>query len=217
MKDRSLFLLTAYAIILVQLAISFGITYQGRKMESVISRIPNKWVLFGLLILVIVILTLVPMPLPLKFLVFTIFAIIIGLLLLKITYKFDIEFVNKALVGSILTFVVMSIIGYTLFKMGYSFAFLSAILFFVLIALIITGIVFMFVKVSKPVYKVYLCIIFITMAILTAHDTNVIMDKNYFGDVIDAALALYLNIINMFESLFNIEVLDMLMEGGKKQ
>ena len=115
MKDRSLFLLTAYAIILVQLAISFGITYQGRKMESVISRIPNKWVLFGLLILVIVILTLVPMPLPLKFLVFTIFAIIIGLLLLKITYKFDIEFVNKALVGSILTFVVMSIFGYTLF------------------------------------------------------------------------------------------------------
>lgn len=215
--DRTTFLLTAYAIILFQLLVSFGIAYQGRDYPSVIERLKRlSWVLFLLLLGIILILAFVPMPLPVKFLVFTVFAIIIGGTILLLTHRFDSELITKALIGALATFIATSMIGYTLYKMGYNLAFLSMILFMLLLAVFITGIVFLFVPVTKKIYKTYLSVIFVLFAVMTVYDTNMIMDKNYYGDVVDAAIDLYLNIINLFKSLFQIENLDEIIGGGKK-
>jgi len=214
--DRTTFLLTAYAIILFQLLVSFGVAYKGRASAALVERVQKlRFVLLIVLIGIILLLALLPMPMPIKFLVFTLFAFLIGLTILLLTYRFDTELVNKALVGALATFVVTSIVGFTLFKLGYSLAFLSSILLIALLAVLITAIVFIFVPVSKPIYKTFLSIVFILFAVMTVYDTNMIMDKNYYGDVVDAALDLYLNIINLFKSLFQFENLDEFV-GGKR-
>jgi FtsH-binding integral membrane protein len=215
--DRTPFLLTAYAVILFQLTLSFAITFKGREYPSFVEKLKSlRWAVFLAVLGIVLLLVFVPMPLPMKFIVFTLFAIIVGCMLLLLTVGFDTELVTKALAGAIGTFIVTSIVGYLLFKMGYTLAFMSMILFMLLLAVLITGIVFAFVPVSKKKYKTYLSIVFVLFAVLTVYDTNMIMDKNYYGDVVDAALDLYVNIINLFESIFQIENLSEFLGGGKK-
>lgn len=215
--DRLTFLLTAYVIIFFQLIVSFGVAYKGRDSPALIERVNKlRLVLFFVLLGVILLIAFVPMPLSIKFLLFTLFAILIGLTILALTYRFDTELVNKALIGALVTFTITSVIGFTLFKLGYSLAFMSLILLFLLLAVLITGIVFLFVPVSKKIYKVYLSVVFILFAVMTVYDTNMIMDKTYYGDVVDAAMGLYLNIINLFESLFQFDNMDELIGGRRR-
>ena len=214
MKGLSLFLLSAYALMLMQLCISFGIAYKLRDADSIIDRLPKTWVLTLLSIGILALLALVPMPMPIKFFVFTIFAVVVGIFLLLLTRKFDTELVSKALVGAIATFVMMSIVGLILVLKGIDLTPMSMVLFAALIVLVVTSVVFIFVRVSKTIYKVYLSAICIVMALLTMYDTNIIMSGNYTGDVIDAATALYLNVTNLFQGIFELENINALLGGN---
>jgi modulator of FtsH protease len=76
-----------------------------------------------------------------------------------------------------------------------------------LIALIIAWIVISFVGASTLVLKVMLTIGVVLFSIFVAFDTNALLLDSR-RDVVDGALGLYLDVINLFSNLLGLDMVD---------
>ena len=80
---------------------------------------------------------------------------------------------------------------------------LGSILFFALLILILSNVIFLLCGVSSTAYKVYIYIGLVIFSLYIVFDTYLIL-KKYETDFVSGALSYYLDIINIFTKLVYI-------------
>lgn len=192
--DKKYFLFKVLLTLIVQLNITyFVMTKTNIKI--------HKYLLFLMNIILILILALVPMPMPLKFIIFSLFSFIMGIMLSKLNV--DQETIKFALLGTMSIFISMMTSGILLLMMGIKFGIkMFSFLFMSLLGLIIVGLLQLFTSVSINT-KIYSSISIFIFSLFILYDTNKILQRDYMGDFITASIDYYLDIINIFINLIN--------------
>ncbi len=144
--------------------------------------------LFNLLLLLGLFLVLVfaKLSLPFKFGLFTIISILMG------AYLSPQANIKEALLEVVTIFIGMFILGLLSVQFGFDLRPLGILLFFGLLALILS-------RLFSPGEKKYAKIGSLLFALFVVFDTNNILKKNYGGDFIDASLDYFLDIINLLQ------------------
>jgi FtsH-binding integral membrane protein len=142
------------------------------------------------------------MPSWLKFILFSVFSYIWGILLASFKLKInDTGLINMTMLGSIGIFSIMFLIGSFLLATGIQLGLKTWLfLFFSLLLLIIVQIFFLFHKSTMLIKSLAAIGIFIFSGYVI-YDTNVILQRDYYGDFITASLDYYLDILNIFLKL----------------
>lgn len=207
LKAKKGFLLSVYTTLIVQLIVTFATMSYLTKNEKLGDRLASFWLPFFILQMIIIFVIILPIPIPIKLALFTVFAIIFGVILYPLTKRFTKEMIRSALMGAIGVFVGMSLLAVTITAAGVDLSFAYMYLFAVLIGLVVTGIVLMFITVpnGSSFHKFYLSAILVLFALFTVVDTNMILQKDYTRDFIGAAMDFYLNLLNMFTSILQLD------------
>ena len=194
---KKVFLLQVFSNLIVQLGITYFVMQRTTKVKT------NKYLLW-LGAFVILAIILVPMHPVLKFILFSAFSAIFGLILSSLKSTVSSEAINMAIMGALSVFAAM--IGTTValivggFKLGYKF---GAFLFWALLALIIARLMVLFggaagtsqINMSLSVIGIILFALYIVF------DTYTILQRDYAGDFITASMDYYLDIINLFTNM----------------
>ena len=201
LKGKKELMILTFANLITQL----GITYYVMNNTNVTANDKTNMKHFMLILLsfiIIFVLAVVPMPIWLKLILFSAFSYIWGILLASFKLKInDDNLINMAMLGSIGVFLTMFLIGAFLLASGVVLGFkTSIILFFSLLALIIAQIFSLFHK-SKMLTKSLAAIGIVIFSGYIIYDTNKILQRNYYGDFIQASLDYYLDILNIFTKL----------------
>ena len=146
----------------------------------------------------IIILAFFPMHPAMKFVLFTLFAFISGMVLSTVASVMSEDVIKAALVGTITIFVMMVVFGVIISMLGVDLNWMSGVLFIALLTLIITRVIMMFMKTSTNVKKYIAVFALMLFAIFIIYDTNNILSRDYNGDFVTAALDYFLDILNTF-------------------
>ena len=201
LKGKKELMILTFANLITQL----GITYYVMNNTNVTANDKTNMKHFMLILLsfiIIFVLAVVPMPIWLKLILFSAFSYIWGILLASFKLKInDDNLINMAMLGSIGVFILMFLIGAFLLASGVALGFNTGlILFFALLALIIAQIFSLFHK-STMLTKSLAAIGIVIFSGYIIYDTNKILQRNYYGDFIQASLDYYLDILNIFTKL----------------
>jgi FtsH-binding integral membrane protein len=196
MNEKKGFLVLVFSNLIAQLGITYWVM-ERTKPEDV-KLLP---VALGQIITILVI-AFIPMPTFIKTLLFCLFSYLSGLMLSGFKKMYSPDLIKTALQGTLSVFGVMLATGIALLaggiKLGKKF---GAMLFFALLLLIITRLIFSLSNKLEPANKAFSFIGIILFAIYILYDTNIILQRNYYGDFITASLDYYLDIINLFTNL----------------
>lgn len=201
LKAKGAFMSKTIALFVAQLVVTFVIFHW---LGS--SRIYTDWLLQNKVIyvimllmplVIILILAFIPMSIPWKVVLFTIMSVMIGLTLALLKRIVPSEVINASLVGAMVVFASLFILGIFLTMLGVNLWWLGIILFIALLGLIITSIVFIFIEPSKTAYRIKAIVAIIIFALFVMFDTNQILQRDYAGDFVTAAIDYYLDIINL--------------------
>lgn len=208
-KDKTGFLLAMYLTLLVQLFITFGIVYWFRNHPTLSAATKKSFWLYLLLSLaLVIILIMVPMPPYLQIVIFGALAVVFGAMIHQASVKLPRETIDKALRGAIAIFVVMSIVGLVLLKAGYDLSWMGWILFAGLLGLLVASIIVIFIpSESKPPMLQRVILIF-GLALFSAYvmyHTNIVLQRNYQQNFVQAALDFYLDFVNIFSKLLALD------------
>jgi FtsH-binding integral membrane protein len=152
--------------------------------------------------IIIWILALVPMPSWLKFILFSAFSYIWGILLASFKLKInDDNLINMTMLGSIGIFSVMFLIGGFLLATGIQLGLKTGFFLFVSLLILIIFQIFNFFYKSTILVKSLAAIGIVIFSCYIIYDTNVILQRDYYGDFITASLDYYLDILNIFLKL----------------
>jgi FtsH-binding integral membrane protein len=202
LNDKKEFLILVLSNLIVQLGITYYVmmNYQGDTSAM------SSLMLFLAQLLIIFVLAFIPMPSFLKFILFVVFSVTFGVLLASLKKKVDIKIIQTAIVGTVGIFVSMILAGLGLVflgvKLGYRF---GLALFYALLLLIVTTIVFKLMGTYSTIIKALNIIGLLLFSLFLVYDTNQILQRNYYGDFITASMDYYLDIINIFINLVNLE------------
>ncbi len=196
--NKKNFIISVYLLLSIQLGLMSFVIYYLRKNQELYEKLKKYfWGWFILSLVLIIILTFLPMPLYAKILIFTALSTTLGINSFLASQKIPIEVINSAIYSTLGLFIAMTLLGFILAIIGIDLSFLSLVLFISLIALIIGLLVVSFMKVSNKIIKFILVFAIILFSIFVAYDTNVIIQPGYKGDVVDASIGLFLDIINL--------------------
>ena len=195
------FLLLTFSNLILQL----GITYyfmETYKEKLTTPQIIGIWVGIFSLILII---GLIPMPMWLKFILFTIFSSLFGIILSSLKNKVSEQLIKFAVLGTISIYFTMFLIGVILILFGIQLSlWIGLLLFYLLLSLILFQIISIFLGTISQTHKIFGILGVILFSFYIIYDTNNILQRNYFGDFITASMDYYLDIINIFTSLINV-------------
>lgn len=204
LNSKKEFLIMIFANLITQL----GITYYVMTITKVTDSDKNNlkhWMLTISTFVIILILVLVPMPSWLKFILFSIFSYIWGMLLasLKIQINDD-KLINMAMLGSIGIFIGMFLVGIFLLITGIQLSLKTGLFLLIsLIILIITRFFSLFYN-SSILTKSLATVGIVIFSGYIIYDTNTILQRNYNGDFITASMDYYLDILNLFTNLLSL-------------
>ena len=218
LMEKKEFMLLVFSNLIVQLGISYYLmmNYKGPHI--------NTWaILFGTLS-ILFIMIFVPMPSFMKFLLFCLFSALFGINLSNLS---NVEFTKEdedrkkeknsyssssnkdiiqlAILQTLAIFGVMFLFGAFLLATGIQLSFqFAGFLFYGLLFLILSSIGLYFSgNISK--YIIGLSTIgLIIFSLYIIYDTNMILRRDYYGDFITASMDYYLDILNLFTNLFNL-------------
>ncbi len=201
LKQKKGFLIAVYTTLIIQVFITFSIVYFFR-IHPDLSNISKKSFIFYLLLslCLILILVLIPMPIWMKFVVLTFFAMVTGALLHNASWLVPEDVITQSLIGTISIFIILSILAVVLVSMGIDLGWMGMILLGSLVGLLIASILVMVFDKNKTstLHKVIIILGLVLFSIYVVYDTNIILQRNYNGDFITAAIDFYLDIINIF-------------------
>ena len=193
MYEKKEFLILVFANLIAQLGITYYVMERTSNLDISI------WPLFAAQIIIIFVMAFAPIPEFIKFLLFCFFSYTFGLMLSLLKNKYTSDMINIAIQGALTVFVFMLATGVALFaggiNLGYKF---GSILFWSLLALIVARLVFVLGAKMSQAHKILSFIGIILFAIYIVYDTNKILQRDYYGDVITASMDYYLDIINLF-------------------
>lgn len=212
--DKIQFLIYVFANLIAQLGITYyvmmnyaaGIEASGKDGNTSGQSNLTLFILFLIQIGIIMILSLVPMPSWLKFIIFSIFSAIFGFMLSLTRSMVDPNIIKTALVGTIGVFASMFLLGLALLMFGIRLGFkTSMFLFSCLILLIVVEVVLSFMSKYSAYVKGLSIVSLVLFSLYIVFDTNYILSRDYYGDFITASMDYYLDIVNVFLSLVNLE------------
>ena len=149
------------------------------------------WITSLLLILSLV---LAKLPTYIRFLIFSMFSILVGALLSSIK-QFDKESIKEALAGTIAIFVTMFFAGIISSQFNIDLVPLALVLFIALLGTLI----YSFFK--KDASKIFLVIFSLYILV----DTNLMLRKDYRGNFVNGSLNYFIDIINIFSDLLKLQ------------
>lgn len=194
-QKKKMFLLTVFANLIAQL----GITY-WTMMNYPVGKKNNGLLWFYIIVQFIIIFVLVSVSMPsfIKFILFSLFSFIWGILFS--TYREN-KFLHFAIMGTAGIFTAMFLIGVLLILFGIQLGMSFGMgLFFGLLFLIVSQLM----TIVGGGYSKWLSGFgLILFSLYIVYDTNSILQRDYRGDFIQASLDYYLDIINIFLNLFN--------------
>jgi FtsH-binding integral membrane protein len=194
------FLLLTFSNLILQL----GITYYFMKYYKEKLTIPQKIGVWISIIILITIIGLIPMPMWLKFILFSIFSTLFGIILSSLKNTVSKQLIQFAVVGTISIYFTMLLIGVILILFGIQLSlWVGLLLFYLLLSLILSQIISIFLGNISQTRQIYGILGVILFSFYIIYDTNNILQRNYFGDFITASMDYYLDIINIFVSLIN--------------
>jgi FtsH-binding integral membrane protein len=192
MYEKKEFLILVFSNLIAQLGITYYVMLKTNTDISI-------WPLFFAQLVIIFVITLVPMPEFMKFLLFCLFSYIFGLIFSGLKKTVSSDTINLAIQGAMTVFGLMLATGVALIaggiNLGYRF---GAILFWSLLALIVARLVFVLGAKMNQANKILSFIGIILFAVYVVYDTNIILQRDYYGDFITASMDYYLDILNLF-------------------
>jgi len=195
------FLLLTFSNLILQL----GITYyfmETYKEKLTFPQIFGIWIAIFTLIIII---GLIPMPMWLKFILFTIFSTLFGIILSYLKSNISEQLIQFAVLGTISIYFTMFLIGVILILFGIQLSlWVGLLLFYLLLFLILSQIISIFLGNISQTHQIYGILGVIIFSFYIIYDTNFILQRNYYGDFITASMDYYLDILNIFTSLINL-------------
>ena len=153
-------------------------------------------------LILIVFMSLVPLPIPVKVAVFSIISFLGGMSL------HNIPNLQEALLEVIGIFILMFVVGVITVQLGFKLNILGNVLFFSLLAVLIARIINAFRTPSATRArnnKAYTKILTLIFVLFVVYDTNMILQRNYGGNFVNASLDYFLDIINLLRLTANNE------------
>jgi FtsH-binding integral membrane protein len=171
-----------------------------------ISKIKMSFLLFIIASFILITLMSIIHNPYIKFILFTMLSVLYGLMLSYTFMLTNPEIINTALVGTLSVFVTMFL--FTLFllmsgiEVGETFGLLLLIgLIFMIIAIVVS----IFMKNYSKYKKIFSGILLFLFSLYIIYDTtNILIRDTYNGDFITASFDYYLDIINIFVNLLNL-------------
>jgi FtsH-binding integral membrane protein len=192
-------------MIFANLITQLGITYYFMTNTKVTKDDKNKLkflLLFIIWFTIVYVLVMVPMPSWLKFILFSAFSYISGILLALFKLKINNDdLINMAMLGSIGIFAIMFLIGAFLLATGIQLGWKTGLFLFISLLILIIARIFSWFHKSTMLVKTLSAIGIIIFSGYVIYDTNVILQRNYYGDFITASLDYYIDIISIFKKL----------------
>jgi FtsH-binding integral membrane protein len=196
LKNNKTFLFYVLLNVIIQLCITYYVMNRNTNPDIHII------LLFVIQIGIIILLTAISLPEYAKFLLFTIFSYLFGILFyqLKKKYNYNKDIINTAIMGAISVFASMMVVGILLLSVGIQLGVkFGLFLFFSLLALIISRLVFAFTLTNT--HKILTTAGIFLFAGYVIYDTNIILQRNYKKDqYISASLHYYLDFVNLFSN-----------------
>jgi len=148
----------------------------------------------------VLLLIFVPMSMMFKFLIFSLFSALYGIIFLSLSHNFDPNIIHAAGVGSVIIFVFMIFFGITMsgIRLSNKVAFG---LFYSLMLLIIVSVVQHFIYNYLVITKLILIALASLFVLYIVNTTNNILQRNYEGDFITASFDYYIDMSNIFNAL----------------
>lgn len=191
--DKRWFLAFVFLTLLFQLGITYNVLNRTANPPS------NIFGLFIVALSIIVLLAVVQMPEIVKFGLFSVFSYIQGLILSVYKRNYNPEVINTAIKGTMSIFATMFAAGLGITALGITLGEkIGGFLFWVLLTLILLRLVFM--SAIGMTHKILSFVGLLLFAMYVVYDTNTILQRNYNGGIISAALDYYLDILNLFSS-----------------
>lgn len=217
-KGREKFLLSVYAILIVQLVITFALIRSFQNSPKVVESTRKHALLYAVASIAIVVAMSFGFPPWLKFALFTVLSVVIALFLTGVTSRVSKEVVNQALASTIGIFLSLSVFALVLSSFGIHLGWMGVYLMAALIGLIVVSVVFMLYQAftkpqedqdkannAKQFHKILVVIGMVLFSLFVIYDTNMVLQKDYAGGPIDAAEDFYLTFINLFTRTLSLE------------
>lgn len=202
LQEKSGFLASVLGTLMFQLLVVFAMFQIIPEDVETLKKIRSFFLMIILLQLaIIVVLAFVPMHPMLKFVLFTVFAVLIGITTKVALQKVPHEVIQTAILGTIAIFVTFAIVGAVLAGLGIDIGFIGLTLLICLFTLIIVSVVYLFMKQSSVINKVFAVFSLILFSLYIVYDTNIILQRDYQGDFITASLDYFLDVLNIFMNL----------------
>lgn len=204
-RGREMFFMAVFLTLIFQTSLTFGVMLYGKYFPELQRQISQYILLvFVVQLAIVIVLAFVPMHPLVKFFLFTLFAVIVGMVLSILSSTVSQQVIKTALVGTISIFVLMILFGVILTLLGFDLNWMFGILFFALLSLIILRIVTLFMKASASFTRYLAIFALLIFALFIVYDTNDIMQRDYGGDFVTASLDYFLDIINLFVNMIQV-------------
>lgn len=199
--NKKEFLIKVFATLITQLGITYYVMTNYQTKEESDSN-AQFWGIFMAQITIVFVLALVPMPMFVKLFLFSVFSAGTGVLFSHINKKLGHTAINNAILGTCGVFASMMFFGIFLIlfgiKLGYQF---GLWLWLSLLMLIIFQITALF---TGTYSKIFAAVGLLIFSLYVIYDTNKILQREYYGDFITAAMDYYLDFINIFLDIANL-------------
>jgi len=199
LHDKRDFLIKVYGLLCL---IIFAVILIVSELHThpYIENIINKYslYLFVLGFIIVLLLTRYNLYPIIKLLLIIFLTCIIGLRCIALIEIIPKHVIKCALINILVLFIITSLIGYLLYIFNIKIGFLGIILLYILFSLIITFISMTIIDVPEIFYKFALVCAIILFSIYIIYNTNLMIQDDYNGDIIDGAVELYINVFNIF-------------------
>jgi FtsH-binding integral membrane protein len=192
MEKKEEFMLLVFSNLIFQI----GVTFYFMEKTSITFNIFEKFAVYALLIGLLLIIVIIPLHSIIKFIFFTIFSILMGIVLSFLKKIVNHEFLKRTIIILASFFIVFFLIGFVILLLGIKLSFhFGIILFYILLTIIIFDhLSYLFTSSSSIYVKIVGIIGVIISSVYIIYDTNQILQKDYNGDFITASLNYYIDI-----------------------
>jgi FtsH-binding integral membrane protein len=192
MEKKEEFMLLVFSNLIFQI----GVTFYFMEKTSITFNIFGKFAVYALLIGLLLIVVMIPFHPTIKFIFFTLFSILMGIILSFLKKIVNHEFLKRTIIILASFFIVFFLIGAVILLLGIKLSFhVGIILFYLLLVLIIFDhLSYLFTSSSSIFIKIIGVFGVIISSIYIVYDTNQILQKDYEGDFITASLSYYIDI-----------------------
>lgn len=205
--EKMLFLAMVFSTLTIQLSVSYATIKYLETNVILRDKLFRYIILFHILQFgIIIVLSFVPMHPAIKFALFTIFSVISGITLSKVAMRVSPDLFKGVLISTLCIFVVLVVVGLIISATGINISWLGWILMFILLCVIVIYVAMLLMKTSKRSHKIMATVSLLLFALFIIYDTNHILQRDYNGDFVTAAIDYYLDIINMLLSLLNMKM-----------